>query len=346
MIHLHDRIDRGQTYVIAEMSGNHAGSLEHALEIVHAAKFAGADCVKIQTYTPDTLTLDSNKEDFILHGGLWDGYSLYRLYGEAGTPWEWHEPIKKECEKVGIDFFSTPFDFTSVDFLESLGVEMYKIASTEIVDLPLIKYVASKGKPMIVSCGFANEQEIQEAVDAMKEGGCNDYILLRCSAEYPAEPSHMNLSLIPDMSLKFGCKTGLSDHTTDSLTSVAAVAMGACVIEKHFCITHDRKNPDTAFSIEYQDFKSLVKQVRITEQLIGTPYYEGVDNGGHRFRSLYATKPIAKGEQFTEENIRSVRPGLGISPKYYENILGKRATKNIDFATALSWDMIEGGNEQ
>lgn len=341
MSHLHEKIDNGGVYIIAEMSGNHAGSLEHALEIVHAAKFAGADGLKIQTYTPDTLTIDCDRPEFTQKGGLWDGQTLYELYGEAGTPWEWHKAIKDECDKVGIDFFSTPFDRSSVDFLEELGVDLYKIASTEIVDLPLIRYVASKGKPMIVSCGFASIEEIQEAVDAMKEGGCHDYILLRCSAEYPADPKRMNLSLIPDMAKRFHCKVGLSDHTTTSLTCIAGVAMGACVIEKHFCITRERKNPDSAFSIEYQDFKELVQQVRTVETMIGTPYYEGVDAGNHRFRSLFVTRAMKSGEVFDESNIRSIRPGNGLQPKYYDEIIGKKAAADIEYGTPLTWDLIE-----
>ena len=338
---LFDRIDHGQTYIIAEMSGNHAGSLEHALEIVHAAALAGADGLKIQTYTPDTLTLDSDNPEFILHGGLWDGQRLYDLYGVAGTPWEWHRPIQEECQKVGIDFFSTPFDPTSVDFLEELGVEMYKIASTEIVDTPLIEYVASKGKPMIVSCGFASVEEIQAAVDAMEAGGCREYILLRCSAEYPADPARMNLSLIPDMAKRFNCRVGLSDHTTSHLTSVIGVGLGACVVEKHFCITHERRNPDTEFSIEYADFKELVRQIRETEKVIGQPIYEGVEAGGHRFRSLFTVRDIRAGEAFTAENIRSIRPGDGISPAYYHQVLGKKATQDIPAARPLTWDLIE-----
>lgn len=340
-IKLFERINNGQTYIIAEMSGNHAGSYEHALEIVHAAAFAGADCLKIQTYTPDTLTLNSRKPEFILHGGLWDNMCLYDLYGQAGTPWEWHDGIKKECEKVGLDFLSTPFDFSSVDFLEDLGLEMYKIASTEIVDIPLIKYVASKGKPMIVSCGFASEEEISDAVQAMKDGGCKDYILLRCSAEYPANPDKMNLSLIPDMAKRFDCRVGLSDHTTSNLTSIVGVSMGACVIEKHFCITRERKNPDSEFSIEYEGFKDLVKTIREVERTIGKPVYEGVDATGHRFRSLFVTKDMQAGEVFTQDNVRSVRPGHGISPKYYEQILGRKAKQNISWATPLTWDMID-----
>lgn len=323
------------------MSGNHAGSLDHALEIVHAAAFAGADCLKIQTYTPDTLTLDCDKPEFILQGGLWDQTRLYDLYGQAGTPWEWHDLIKKECEKVGLDFLSTPFDFTSVDFLEGMGIELYKIASTEIVDLPLIQYVASKGKPMIVSCGFASVEEIEDAIAAMEAGGCKDYVLLRCSAEYPASLDRMNLSLIPDMAKRFGCRVGLSDHTTTNLTSVVGVSMGACVIEKHFCITHERKNPDSAFSIEYQDFKELVKSIRDVERVIGKPVYEGIEEGGHRFRSLFVVKDMKAGEELTAENVRSIRPGNGISPKFYQQILGKRVKKDISWATPLTWDLIE-----
>ena len=343
---LFDRIHNGKTYIIAEMSGNHAGSLEHALEIVHAAAFAGADCLKIQTYTPDTLTLNCHKPEFILHGGLWDEMNLYDLYGQAGTPWEWHETIKKECEKVGLDFLSTPFDNTSVDFLEELGVELYKIASTEIVDIPLIKYVASKGKPMLVSCGFASVEEIAEAVQAMKDGGCKDYILLRCSAEYPAQLDRMNLSLIPDMAKRFDCPVGLSDHTTTNLTAVVGVSLGACVIEKHFCITRERKNPDSEFSTEYEEFRQLVKTIRDAERTIGKPEYEGVDAGGHRFRSLFVTADMKAGDCFTPENVRSIRPGHGISPKYYEQILGKKAKYDIPWATPLTWDLIDMEEEK
>lgn len=311
------------------------------MEIVHAAAFAGADCLKIQTYTPDTLTLDCDKPEFILKGGLWDNTRLYDLYGDAGTPWEWHDAIKKECEKVGLDFLSTPFDFTSVDFLEDMGIELYKIASSEIVDIPLIKYVASKGKPMIVSCGFASVEEITDAVNAMEEGGCKDYILLRCSAEYPAQLERMNLALIPDMAKRFGCRVGLSDHTTSNLTSLVGVSMGACVIEKHFCITRERKNPDSDFSIEYQDFKELVKLIRDAEKTIGKPEYEGIETNGRRFRSLFVVKDMKAGETFTAENVRSIRPGHGISPKFYEQILGRKAKVDISWATPLTWDLID-----
>lgn len=338
---LFDRIDNGQVYMIAEMSGNHAGSLEHALEIVHAAAFAGADGLKIQTYTPDTLTLNCDKPWFRCGPGLWEGRTLYDLYAEAGTPWEWHKPIKKECEKVGLEFFSTPFDFSSVDFLEELGVGFYKIASTEIVDIPLIRYVASKGKPMIVSCGYASVEEIEEAVKAMEESGCKNYILLRCSAEYPADPKRMNLSLITDMQKRFNCRVGLSDHTVDSLTSVAAAAMGACVIEKHFCITRERHNPDSDFSIEYPDFKELVRQVRMVEDLLGKPLYEGIEENGHRGRSLLVIRNIKKGDVLNETNIRSLRPGNGLHPRYYDKIIGKHAAMDLEFGTPLAWNMIE-----
>lgn len=338
---LFDRIHSNQTYIIAEMSGNHAGSLEHALEIVHAAAFAGADCLKIQTYTPDTMTLNCHRPEFVLNGGLWDKMSLYDLYGQACTPWEWHDTIKKECEKVGLDFLSTPFDNSSVDFLEALGVEMYKIASTEIVDLPLIRYVASKGKPMLVSCGYASVEEITEAVQAMEDGGCRDYVLLRCSAEYPAQLDRMNLALIPDMAKRFHCPVGLSDHTTTSLTAVVGVSLGACVVEKHFCITRERRSPDSDFSIEYEDFKQMVVTIREAERVIGKPEYAGVDASGNRFRSLFVTADVKAGERFTPENVRSIRPGHGISPKYYETVLGKKAKNDISWGTPLTWDLID-----
>ena len=334
-----ERMAQKKTYIIAEMSANHAGSYDHAIEIIHAAAQAGADCLKIQTYTPDTLTLDCDKPEFLCGAGLWEGQRLYDLYGQAMTPWQWHAGIKQECEKLGMDFLSTPFDVTSVDFLEDLGVELYKIASTEIVDLPLIEYVASKGKPMIVSCGFANEGEIQEAVDAMKRGGCQEYILLRCSAEYPAKPERMHLSLIPDMARRFGCKVGLSDHTLTNLSAVAAVAMGACVVEKHMCISREIRNPDSDFSLEHTQFQELVQAIRETEAAIGTPYYEGV--GKHRFRSLFVVKDMKAGEIFTAENVRSIRPGHGLPPKFYPDILGKRAKTDIPWATPLTWELVE-----
>lgn len=336
-----ERISQNQTYIIAEMSGNHAGSYDHAIEIIHAAAEAGADCLKIQTYTPDTLTLDCDKPEFLCGPGLWEGQRLYDLYGQATTPWEWHAGIKNECDKLGMDFLSTPFDATSVDFLEELGVELYKIASTEIVDLPLIEYVASKGKPMIVSCGFANEEEIQDAVDAMVRGGCKEYILLRCSAEYPAKPERMHLSLIPDMARRFGCKVGLSDHTLTNLSAVAAVAMGACVVEKHMCISRQIRNPDSDFSLEHTEFRELVKAIRETEAAIGSPCYEGVDAGNHRFRSLFVVRDMKAGELFTPENVRSIRPGHGLCPKFYPDILGKRAKTDIPWATPLTWELVE-----
>lgn len=339
-MNLFKRLDSHQTYIIAEMSANHGGSYERAIQLVHAAALAGADCLKIQTYTPDTITLNSRRPEFMIEGGLWDGMNLHDLYAKAMTPWEWHKGIKQECEKLGLDFLSTPFDRTSVDFLEDLGVGLYKIASTEIIDIPLIEYVASKHKPMIVSVGYADENEIADAVEAMRRGGCDTYILLRCSAEYPANPERMNLALIPDMAAKFECRVGLSDHTLTPLSSILAVGMGACVIEKHMCLSRDIPTPDSEFSTEFQDFVTLVKNIRLAEKAIGVPYYEGVINGGHQCRSLYAVKNIKAREKFTSKNVRSVRPGKGIHPKHLDFVLKKTAARDIEACTPLSWDLI------
>lgn len=336
MIKLKEYLNAGKVYIIAEMSGNHAGSFDHAIEIVHAAKLAGADCLKIQTYTADTLTIDCDKDEFISKGGLWDGYKAYDLYKYAGTPWEWQQAIKDECDNVGIDFLSTPFDYTSVDFLESIGIEAYKIASSEFCDIPLIRYIASKKKPIIISCGFADENEIREAIDAIEGEGNKDYILLRCSAEYPAVLEHLNLSLIPDMKKKFNCPVGLSDHSFGSIASIVGVSLGACIVEKHFCISREIKSADTGFSLDYTDFVQLVKDVRNTEKLIGKPVYEGIDAGGHRARSLYIVKDVKAGEKLTAENVRSIRPGVGLHPRYYDDVLGKSAARDLEFGTALS----------
>lgn len=332
---LKEYLNEGKTYIIAEMSGNHAGSFEHAIEIVHAAKLAGADCLKIQTYTADTLTIDCDNDEFISKGGLWDGYKAYDLYKYASTPWEWQKAIKEECDKVGLDFLSTPFDYSSVDFLESIGLEFYKIASSEFCDIPLIKYIASKHKPIIISCGFADEAEIQEAIDAMESEGNKDYILLRCSAEYPANFEHLNLSLIPDMAKKFNCPVGLSDHSFGSIASIVGVSLGACVVEKHFCISREITSSDTGFSLNYTEFAQLVKDIRDTEKLIGKPIYDGIEKGNHRVRSLYVVEDIKKGDVLTSENIRSIRPGKGLHPRMYPSVIGKIATKDMEFGHPL-----------
>lgn len=337
-------IGEGKTYIIAEMSANHGGSLENALKIVRTAKEAGADCLKIQTYTADTLTIDSQKEYFRVRGGLWDGMTLYELYRRAYTPWEWHEAIKRECERLSLDFLSTPFDRSAVDFLDNIGAQAYKIASPELIDLPLIEYAASKGKPMILSCGMASLAEIEDAVSAVRAASVERYALLKCCSEYPAKPQNMNLSVIPDMAKRFCCPVGLSDHTMGSLAVVAAVSLGARVIEKHLCLSRNLPSADAAFSMEPAEFASMVRDVRQTEALMGRPVYgasEGEKRGLPNRRSLFAIRDIEAGETLTEENIRSIRPGQGLPPKYYPDILGKKAACCIERGTPLRFDLIE-----
>ncbi len=341
---LWDYISRGKTYIIAEMSANHGGSLQTALDLVHAAKEAGADCLKIQTYTADTMTIDCDSDCFSVKGGLWNGMKLYDLYKNAFTPWEWQKSIKEECDKLSMDFLSTPFDFTSVDFLENLGVEAFKIASPELIDIPLIKYAAGKQKPMILSCGMGSIEEIQDAVDAVQSRGCGQYILLKCCSQYPANYANMNLSVIPDMAKRFHCPVGLSDHSLGDLAATTGVALGACVIEKHFCISRNNKSADSAFSMEAGEFKSMVQSIRNVEILKGEPTYEvseGEKRGLCNRRSLFATADIRAGETLTDENIRSIRPGQGLSPKYYDRVIGKTAKHNIGRGTPLDWKMFE-----
>lgn len=327
MFHLKEKIENGEIYIIAEMSANHGGSLEHALEIVRQAAKAGADCVKIQTYTADSLTIDCENEFFRISGGLWDGYSLYELYQEAGTPYEWHAQIKEECQACGVDFLSTPFDSAAVDFLESLGAEAYKIASFELVDLPLITYAASKGKPMILSTGMGSLEEIQEAVNACKKAGNEQIILLKCCSEYPASWEDMHLGNIPDMRRLFQVPVGLSDHSMGSLGAVVGVALGACVIEKHVKLP-GIDSADSAFSMELPDFARMVADVRNAARIAGGPNYSLTKREKASLvfrRSLFVVKDVAAGEVFTSDNIRSIRPGYGLKPKYLEEILGKKS---------------------
>ena len=333
-----------KTYIIAEMSANHAGSLTNALELVNAAKESGADCIKIQTYTPDTMTLNSRKGPFMLESGTWSGYNLYDLYGEAYTPWDWQPRIKEEAEKNGLDFLSTPFDFSAVDFLEEMNVMAYKIASFELVDIPLIRYTAQKGKPMIVSTGMGTIDEIQEAVDTVFAAENRQLTLLKCVSAYPAEPGDMNLLTIPDISQRFGVSAGLSDHSLGSLAAIAAVTLGATMIEKHFCLSRDIDNPDASFSMEPAEFASMVKDIRIVEQALGSPCYTISENekpnAGLR-RSIFVSADIKSGESFSTDNIRVVRPGDGLHPREYHGLLGRVADCDIPFATPLSWDMIK-----
>lgn len=344
-MNLYEHIDQGKTYIIAEMSANHAGKLENALAIVHAAKDAGADCLKIQTYTPDTITIPCDAEPFQIHGGLWDGYTLHDLYKDAYTPWEWQPIIKAECEKVGIDFLSTPFDPTAVDFLEDIGVEFYKIASFELVDIPLIEYVASKGKPIIMSTGMGDLEEIRDAVEAARAYNDEKLVLLKCSSAYPAVPNDMNLKTMQDMHARFDVEVGLSDHSMGSVAAITAVAMGAKVIEKHFCLSREIDNPDAAFSMEPAEFRAMVDDIRTAEKAIGCICYERSEKekGNLPFRrSLFAVKDIKAGEMLTKENVRSIRPANGIKPKYYKDIIGKTAKEDIPFGTPLTMSLLKG----
>lgn len=338
MFKLWDKLKANQVYVIAEMSANHAGKLENALEIVRQAAKAGADCVKIQTYTADTMTIDCDNEYFRIKGGLWDGYKLYDLYKEAGTPWEWQERIKQECEACGVDFLSTPFDRTAVDFLEEIGCEAYKIASFELVDIPLIEYAASKGKPMIISCGMGSIEEIQDALDACKRQGNEQIVLLKCCSEYPANYSDMNLATIADMKERFGVPVGLSDHSMGSIGAVVGVALGAQVVEKHFCLSRAIKNPDCEFSMEPEEFAEMVREIHSAVQIRGRVSYELTESEKASTvfrRSIFAVKDIRKGEAFTQENIRCIRPGYGAKPKYYEKIIGRLSETAIVRGTPL-----------
>lgn len=331
------------TYIIAEMSANHAGSLELGKEIIWAAKEAGADCVKIQTYTADTITMNCQNEYFRIKNGPWTkDNTLYELYGKANTPWEWHEAFRDEAKKAGIDFFSTPFDLTAVDFLEDLGVEFYKIASPEMVDIPLIKYVASKGKPIIMSTGMANLGEIETAVSAIRSQGNNQIALLRCATAYPAITDEMNLRTIQNMAETFKVPVGLSDHSQGSIGAVTAVALGASVIEKHFCISRDIETPDSFFSMDKNEFASMVKDIREAEKAIGTVSYGPMKQEEINLvarKSIFCSADIKKGELFTPENVRVVRPGYGLEPKYYERLIGSKALQDIAFGTPITFGM-------
>lgn len=335
-------------YIIAEMSANHAGSIENAKKIIHAAKAAGADCIKIQTYTPDTLTIDCDNQYFQIGDGTWGGENLYQLYGKAYTPWEWQAELKEEADKIGLDFFSTPFDKSSVDFLEEIGVEFYKIASFEMVDIPLIKYIASKGKPIIMSTGMSNLGEIEEAVEAVRSQGNNDFALLRCASAYPAITDEMNLLTMKNMAETFQVPVGLSDHSMGSVGAVTAVALGAKIIEKHFCLDRSIENPDASFSMNPDEFAQMVRDIRQAEKAIGQVRY-GMSNQEKSNmvfrRSIFCVKDIKKGETLTEENIRIIRPGYGLKPKYYEEILGQVALCDIERGTPMKFEYIGVGNE-
>lgn len=331
-------------YIVAEMSANHNQDFEQAVRIVQAAKEAGADAIKIQTYTADTLTIDSDKEYFRISGGmLWDGRSLYDLYREAYTPWEWQPKLKKAANDLGLDFFSSPFDHTAVDFLEDMKVPVHKIASFELVDLPLIRRVAQTGKPIIMSTGMATLTEIDEAVRTVKEAGGSQLALLKCTSAYPAAPEEMNLQTIPHLSETFGVPAGLSDHTMGIAVPIAAVALGACIIEKHFTLSRDTPSADSAFSLEPHEFKAMVEAVRVAEKALGTAHY-GVSEAEARSRvfrrSLFVVKDMKAGEKFTAANVRSIRPAHGLHTRYLEGIIGRYASQDIERGTPLSWQLI------
>ena len=331
-------------YIIAELSANHNGDINRAYQIMEEAKKAGADAVKLQSYTHETITMDSDAEEFQIHGGLWDGQTLYELYKGAHMPWEWHKPLFEKAKELGITIFSSPFDFTAVDLLEELNTPAYKIASFELVDLPLIKRVAQTGKPMIMSTGMANQEEIQEAIDTARNNGCKELLVLHCVSGYPAPAEQYNLKTIADISERFGVLSGLSDHTIDNATAVASVALGACLIEKH--VTMDRKGggPDDSFSLEPYELAQLCKDSKTAWAAMGQVNYERTEaeKGNVKFRrSLYVVKDIKAGEQFTPENVRSIRPGFGIAPKHYEDVIGKIASKSISKGEALTFSIIK-----
>ena len=331
-------------YVIAELSGNHNGEIERAFALIDAAKQAGADAVKLQTYTPDTMTIDCQKPDFRITGGPWNGRMLYELYGEAQTPWEWHARLFDYARERGIGCFSTPFDETAVDFLESLGSPVHKIASFELVDIPLIQYVAKTGKPIIISTGMGSPSEIDEAVAAARDFGAKDIVLLHCISAYPAPASEANLIRIRELADRYGCAVGLSDHTMGSDVAVAAVALGASVIEKHITLARSDGGPDATFSLEPDEFARLVASVRTAFSALGRPETGRAKSEAANMifrRSLYAVADIRAGEAITAVNVRSIRPGYGLPPKHLSEVLGRKARCNIERGTPLRWDLID-----
>lgn len=343
MFRIFEKINNGEVYIIAEMSANHGGSLENALKIVREVAKVGADCLKIQTYTADSITIDADTEEFMIRGGLWDGYKLYDLYTDAGTPYEWHQAIKDECDKCGIDFLSTPFDKHAVDFLLDIGATAFKIASFELVDIPLIEYAASKGYPMIMSCGMASKEEISEAVEACRRMGNDQIVLLKCCSEYPAKWDDMHISNIKDMHYKFGVPVGLSDHSAGSLAAVVAVGAGAVAIEKHVKL-EGVSSADSKFSMSMENFAEMVKSVRDAKRILGEVSYGPTpgEKANLQFRrSLFAVRDIPCGEEITDDNVRSIRPSNGLAPKYMAEIKGKKVTRDIKRGEPISFEIIE-----
>lgn len=332
-------------FIIAEMSGNHNASLDKALEIVDAAAASGADALKLQTFTPDTMTLDINSGEFVISNpsSLWVGRDLYNLYKEAHTPWEWHKPIFDRAKSHGMLAFSSAFDASSVDFLETLDVPCYKIASFECVDIPLIRKVASTGKPMIISTGMASIAEIDDAVTAARDAGCKHLVLLKCTSSYPASPENSNLRTIPHLADLFGCEAGLSDHTLGIGAAIAATTLGAGVIEKHFIMSRAEGGVDAAFSLEPHEFRSMVDEVRTAQLALGSIFYGATESeikGRTRRRSLYVVEDIAAGAEITLQNVRSIRPGLGLPPKFLDALIGRRVSRAVPKGTPVSWDLL------
>ena len=330
-------------YVIAEVSANHHQDFDQAVKIIRAAKEAGADAVKLQTYTPDTMTIACNRPEFRIKGTIWEGRNLYELYGEAYTPWDWHPRLKQVANDLGLDLFSSPFDVTAVDFLEAMNVPAHKLASFELVDIPLIRKMARTGKPLIMSTGMATVEEIEEAVQTARKAGAEQIALLKCTSAYPALPEEMNLRTIPELSRRFGLPVGLSDHTMGTAVPVAAVALGACIIEKHLTLSRSEPGPDSAFSLEPQEFKAMVDAVRVAEKALGAVNFGiGTKEANSRVfrRSLFVVQDVKRGEVFTEENIRSIRPGHGLHTRHLPEVLGQNAARDIERGTPLSWDLV------
>ena len=330
-------------YVIAEVSANHHQKFEQAVKIIEAAKLAGADAVKLQTYTADTITIDSRRPEFQIAGTLWDGRNLHDLYGEAYTPWEWQPRLKKIANDLGLDLFSSPFDSTAVDFLESMAVPAYKIASFELVDVGLIQKAARTGKPLIMSTGMASAEEIAEALQVARSAGATQIALLKCTSAYPALPEEMNLRTIPELSRRFGVPAGLSDHTMGITAPVTAIALGACIIEKHLTLSRTEPGPDSAFSLEPQEFKAMVEAVRVAEKSLGEVYFgcspKEAESRTFR-RSLFVVQDLKQGEEFTPENVRSIRPAAGLHTRHLSEILGRHASRDIERGTPLTWDLV------
>ena len=333
-----------EPYIVAELSANHNGDLKEALKTIEEAAKCGADAIKIQSYTPDTMTIDCNKDEFQIKGGLWDGYNLYKLYEWAHTPFEWHNALFEKAKEVGITLFSTPFDETAVELLEALNTPAYKVASFELTDLPLIKRVAETGKPIIMSTGMANISEIEEAISTARDNGCDELIVLHCISAYPAPFEQANLATISDIATRFNVITGLSDHTLGTTAAIASVALGACFIEKHFILDRSKKGPDSEFSIEPEQLKSIVSQSKEVYKSIGNPGYEvkSAESENLKFRrSIYFIEDVPAGTVITKKHIKRIRPGYGLPCKYYDTLIGKKAVANITRGTAAKWELID-----